>query len=87
MSGLLLGRDEDELRRRERELMAVFGADEDPEAWFDARRPRWVLGTPDQARAVVRKYADAGVQRLMLQDFLPRDLELIDLAAEVLFDA
>jgi hypothetical protein len=26
-----------------------------------------------------------GVERLMLQDFVPRDLEMIDLAAEALF--
>jgi len=88
MVGVLLGRDKDELARRQRDLMASIGsADEDADAWFAARQPRWVLGTPDEARAVVRRFADAGVQRLMLQDFIPRDLEMVDLAAEVLFDA
>jgi F420-dependent oxidoreductase-like protein len=88
MVGVLLGRDQDELARRQKELMAAIGSgDEDGDAWFAARRPRWVLGTPDQARAVVQRFADAGVQRLMLQDFIPRDLEMIDLIAEVLFDA
>ena len=53
------------------------------EAWFATRRPRWILGTPDEAREVAR-FAEAGVQRMMLQDFLPRDLEMIDLAAEAL---
>jgi hypothetical protein len=43
-----------------------------------------VLGTPDEARAVVRRFAAVGVERLMLQDFIPRDLDMIDLAAEVL---
>ena len=32
---------------------------------------RWVTGTPDEARAAVRRYAAAGVERIMLQDFLP----------------
>jgi hypothetical protein len=40
---------------------------------------------PDEARAMVRRYADAGVERLMLQDFLPTDLDMIDvMGAELL---
>ena len=70
------------------QLLAAFGgSDADSEEWLDARRPRWIYGTPDEARATLRRFAEAGVQRLMLQDFLARDLEMIDLAAEVLFDA
>ncbi|MDQ1323010.1 MAG: Bac luciferase protein [Chloroflexota bacterium] len=85
MAGVLIGRDGEELKRRERDLMAAFGgADDESEAWFATRRPRWVLGTPDEARAVVRRFEAVGVERLMLQDFIPRDLDMIDLAAEVL---
>jgi F420-dependent oxidoreductase-like protein len=86
MAGVLIGRDEAELRRRERDLMAAFGDEEAAfAAWLDARRPRWVIGTPDQAREVVRRFADLGVERLMLQDFVANDLDMIDLAAEALF--
>ena len=56
-------------------------------AWLEARRPRWIYGTPDEARRRVRAFAEAGVERLMFQDFLARDLDMIDLAAEVLFDS
>jgi hypothetical protein len=88
MAGLLIGRDEREVHQRGAELMGVFGgSDDESEAWFAARRPRWVYGTPDQAREVVRRFAAVGAERLVLQDFLPRDLDMIDLAAEVLFDA
>jgi F420-dependent oxidoreductase-like protein len=88
MSGLLIGRDESELQRRSGELMAAFGGEDDEsEAWFAARRPRWVYGTPEQARGVVRQFAAIGVERLVLQDFLARDLDMIDLTAEVLFAA
>ncbi|MEA2548110.1 MAG: hypothetical protein QOE42_708, partial [Chloroflexota bacterium] len=31
--------------------------------------------------------AAAGAERIMLQDFLPRDLAMVDLMAEVLFGA
>ncbi len=85
MAGVLIGRDEAEVDRRKADLLAVFGADAGGEDWFDAREPRWILGTPDQARAMVDRFARAGAERIMLQDFLPRDLDMIDLMAEALF--
>ena len=85
MAGMLIGRDRAEVARRERELMVAFGsADDESESWMAARRPRWVYGTPDEAREVVARFEAAGVQRIMLQDFIARDLEMIDLAGEVL---
>jgi F420-dependent oxidoreductase-like protein len=86
MVGTLIGRDRDEVRRREADLLAAFGETGDGEAWFEPRRARWIHGTPDEARASVARYAEAGAERIMLQVFLPRDLELIDLIAEALFD-
>ena len=85
MAGVLMGRDGAELDRRKRDLLAAFGDDAGGEDWFDAREPRWVLGTPDQARAMVARFEEAGAERIMLQDFLPRDLDMIDLMAEALF--
>jgi F420-dependent oxidoreductase-like protein len=85
MAGVLIGRDEAEVERRKADLLTAFGNDAGGEDWFDAREPRWILGTPDQARAMVDRFAEAGAERLMLQDFIPRDLEMIDLMAEVLF--
>jgi F420-dependent oxidoreductase-like protein len=85
MAGMLIGRDREEIARRERDLLAAFGgADEESETWMAARRPRWVYGTPDEAREVVQRFEAAGVQRIMLQDFIARDLEMIDLAGEAL---
>ena len=34
---------------------------------------------------MVARFEDAGAERIMLQDFMPRDLEMIDLMAELLF--
>jgi F420-dependent oxidoreductase-like protein len=85
MAGVLIGRDEAEVERRKSDLLAAFGDDAGGEDWFDAREPRWILGTPDQARAMVDRFEAAGAERLMLQDFIPRDLDMIDLMAEVLF--
>jgi F420-dependent oxidoreductase-like protein len=85
MAGVLIGRDEAEIARRKSELLAAFGDESGGDDWFDAREPRWILGTPDQARAMVGRFEDAGAERIMLQTFLPRDLEMVDLMAEALF--
>jgi alkanesulfonate monooxygenase SsuD/methylene tetrahydromethanopterin reductase-like flavin-dependent oxidoreductase (luciferase family) len=59
----------------------VGAAGADAKGWLQERRPRWVAGTPDQARAMVARFAAAGVQRIMLQDMLPRDHAMVELAA------
>jgi F420-dependent oxidoreductase-like protein len=82
MAGFLIGADEAEVAGRVRAQLAMVGAAEtDAGAWLEARRPRWIAGTPDQARAMVARFAATGVQRIMLQDLLPRDLAMIELAA------
>jgi alkanesulfonate monooxygenase SsuD/methylene tetrahydromethanopterin reductase-like flavin-dependent oxidoreductase (luciferase family) len=83
MAGVLIGRDQDEMDRRLAAAAAAFGADDDG-SWLEERLDRWITGTPDQARAMVRRFADAGVERIMLQDLLPWDLDMIDVMGEVL---
>jgi alkanesulfonate monooxygenase SsuD/methylene tetrahydromethanopterin reductase-like flavin-dependent oxidoreductase (luciferase family) len=85
MVGTLLGRDGAEYGRRADALMDAFAIEAGKRPEFLAGRgERWIVGTPDEARAMVRRYADAGVERLMLQDFLPWDLEMVDLMGEAL---
>lgn len=85
MVGTLIGGDEGEVRRRADAVLAEFGDDSSGgKAWLNSRRGRWIMGTPAEARAVVAEFAEAGIERIMLQDFLPRDLEHIDAMAEAL---
>ncbi len=80
MTGVLLGESEGDVRDRVTQLLEVMGADrEDASGWLDSRRNRWVIGTPEQAWERIRALEEAGVQRVMLQDFLPRDLDMIRL--------
>ena len=79
MVGVLVGADRAEVDRRAEALLALFGPGADADEWLAEREKRWMVGTPDQARAIVRRYADAGCERLMLQDFVPWDLDMIDL--------
>ncbi len=85
MAGLCVGRNGPGVARREADLLRELGADGDAEVWLAERRPRWIHGTPDAARAQVAAFAAAGAERIVLQDFLPRDLAMIDEAAEFLF--
>ncbi len=85
MTGVILGRTEAEVADRTRSLLAEFSLEETGEEWVAERRIRWVMGTPAQARETVARFADAGVERIMLQDFIPRDHDMIGLMAEALF--
>ena len=73
-----------EMSARVAAVTEAFGTDADDAAWLEERATRWVTGTPDHARAAVRRYEAAGVQRLVLQDFLPWDLDMIDVMGEAL---
>lgn len=83
MTGVLVGETQDAVDRRARELLRVVGAKgSDAEAWLEERNRRWIWGTPDQARERVAEFEAAGVERLMLQTFLPRDLDMVRLLGE-----
>ncbi len=84
MAGVLIGRDEAEVADRLAAAVRAFGSGEDDRAWLEERLERWITGPPDQAREAVRRFGEAGVERIMLQDFLPWDLDMIDVMGEEL---
>jgi F420-dependent oxidoreductase-like protein len=78
MTGVLVGETERDVRDRVRAQLAIFGdSAEGGERWLSERRERWIIGTAEQALEQIARFEAAGVQRLMLQDFLPRDLDMI----------
>ena len=86
MVGTLIGRNHAQVERRIEALVKLLAGDADngpgaagSDEWLAERRSRWIIGTPDDARARIRQYANAGCERIMLQDFQPWDLEMIDL--------
>jgi alkanesulfonate monooxygenase SsuD/methylene tetrahydromethanopterin reductase-like flavin-dependent oxidoreductase (luciferase family) len=70
MNGFLIGADEAELRERERALVAWSGS---------GPGETWLTGTPAQIADRLREYEAAGVQRVMLQHLVHRDLDAIAL--------
>jgi alkanesulfonate monooxygenase SsuD/methylene tetrahydromethanopterin reductase-like flavin-dependent oxidoreductase (luciferase family) len=84
MTGVLVAESEDDLRARVADLLPALGQGEaDREAWLAQRRHRWVMGTPDEARERVAALERQGTQRVMLQDFIPRDLEHVRLMGRI----
>jgi F420-dependent oxidoreductase-like protein len=83
MVGVLVADSETEMRDRLRQQVSVVGSSSSADEWLAERRGRWIMGTPDQARQRIEEFAAAGVQRLMLQDFLPRDLEMVSLLGRI----
>lgn len=92
MAGLLMGADEAEMAKRLQAQLQMIGAGgaggsdaaEWAAEWLGTRRARWIAGTPDEARSMVAGFEAAGAQRIMLQDLLPRDHAMIELAAREL---
>ena len=83
MVGVLVAETQDELRDRVRQQTAMFGATADADAWLAERRERWITGTLDEAQDAVATLEAAGAQRIMLQDFLPRDLDMVALLGRI----
>ena len=80
MTGVLVAETEEDLRTRVADLLSAIGqSGTDGDAWLAERRKRWVMGTPDQALERVAALEAQGTQRIMLQDFVPRDLDHIRL--------
>ncbi|MEX0709681.1 MAG: TIGR03560 family F420-dependent LLM class oxidoreductase [Chloroflexota bacterium] len=84
MVGVLVAETERELEDRVREQAAFLGdGGEDADAWLTERLGRWIIGTPDAAREQIEAFGAAGAQRIMLQDFLPFDLDMVALLGRI----
>jgi alkanesulfonate monooxygenase len=84
MTGVLIGETPQEVNDRAR-LFLDDGSTSamDADAWLAERRGRWIMGTPDEALERVAVLERAGVQRIMLQDWLPRDLDMVRLMSRL----
>jgi F420-dependent oxidoreductase-like protein len=84
MTGVLVAETEEDLRMRVDDLMQAMGEGAaDGEAWLAERRGRWIMGTPDEAHERVAALEKQGTQRIMLQDFVPRDLDHVRLMGRI----
>jgi F420-dependent oxidoreductase-like protein len=76
--GTLVARSSADLAARSDALGEMVGvASTEGSGWLDERRPRWIIGTHEEALERIAAYEAAGAQRIVFQDFLPRDLDMV----------
>jgi F420-dependent oxidoreductase-like protein len=77
MTGVIVGRDDAELRERVGRLAAVI--DQDADELLSNPQPAWIIATLDEATERLLALADAGVSRVMCQQLLHDDLDAVAL--------
>ena len=87
MTACAIGRDEPEAQERIRRRIARTGQQLDPDDYKAQRAPAAVLGTLDEAAAQLRRFEEAGVERVMLQHLDHQDLEMVELIGRELAPA
>jgi F420-dependent oxidoreductase-like protein len=75
----LVGAGQADLEDRKRALRSMLSAEQVDDELSPANSARWIMGTTEQARARIEQFSRAGAERLIFQDYLPRDLEMVEL--------
>lgn len=87
MTWFVVGRDEQEFRAKA-ERARSFDSDAGPlEEYLETIHRDWIVGTPRQAVARLREYADAGVERIVLNHHLYDDMEMLELVGTEILPA
>jgi alkanesulfonate monooxygenase SsuD/methylene tetrahydromethanopterin reductase-like flavin-dependent oxidoreductase (luciferase family) len=87
MTACAIGRDEAEARERIGRRLERAGQTMDPDEWKAARGEAAVVGTLEEAAAQLRRFEEAGVERVMLQHLDHRDLAMVELIGRELAPA
>jgi alkanesulfonate monooxygenase SsuD/methylene tetrahydromethanopterin reductase-like flavin-dependent oxidoreductase (luciferase family) len=84
MTGSLIGADEADLADRARRLAELRREDAGDVAGYIAGLPdNWIVGTLEEVREQLADLEEAGVERVMLQHLLHRDLDGVALIGEL----
>jgi hypothetical protein len=82
MTGWIVGSDEAEFRDRAGRLAEWRGHDGDVGSFLDSLPEAWIAGTAEQAQERLAQLAAVGVERVMAQHLVHRDLDAIALLGE-----
>jgi alkanesulfonate monooxygenase SsuD/methylene tetrahydromethanopterin reductase-like flavin-dependent oxidoreductase (luciferase family) len=89
MTSFLIGRNQDELRDRARQIGDVIPRYKNvaPDEVLKLAAATWLVGTPDEIAGQVRNMASLGIELVMLQHFLLDDSEALQLLASEVIPA
>ncbi len=79
MTTCIVGRDEDELRRRVHDVLERTDNDADVDDYIAESSQNRIVGTTEQVVERLKSYAEAGVERVMLQHLNHTDLDMVRL--------
>jgi F420-dependent oxidoreductase-like protein len=79
LANLLVGTDDAALREQGARLMERDGVSGSPAEFLAGRGPETLTGTPDEVLERLAAYARVGVERVLLQHWLHRDLDTVEL--------
>ncbi len=77
--GTIVGEDRRQTDERLAAMRATFEYSGDPASWAAENGDVWIVGTPDEAARRIGEFEAAGAEKVVFQDFLPDDLEMVDL--------
>lgn len=83
-TGFVIG-DRASVTRRLELLPAELGGGRAAVEWLQPRLDNWLVGNADEVADRIHALEQDGVERIILQDFLPDDLDHITAAGEILF--
>jgi alkanesulfonate monooxygenase SsuD/methylene tetrahydromethanopterin reductase-like flavin-dependent oxidoreductase (luciferase family) len=72
MTGCVVGRDDGEVKERLKQFKAISGSDAPP-----------ISGTVDEVVAKLREYEQVGVERVMLQNLVHEDVDMVTVLGDV----
>jgi F420-dependent oxidoreductase-like protein len=87
MTSCVVGRTRTEVIERARAVLRVTGDDTDPVRYIAERAEGRLIGTVDEIAAALRRYRDAGVERVFLQHLAHEDVEMVRLIGRELVPA
>lgn len=83
----VLGETTEELHRRVAARLERSGRSGDPATFLEEHGQGWIAGTVEQVRDQLGRYAEAGIERIMLQHLDHEDLEMVALIGQELVTA
>lgn len=83
MTGAVVGRDESDLRERTARYLEITKEGRSVDEFLRDKPPHMIVGTLEEAAPQLRAFAEAGLDRIMLQHLAHEDADMVPLLGEL----